>query len=142
MATRMKKKRAQESPSPRSKRFNQIGKGSSQIVLDAAALLDEEIASGIVAAKQMQQRFQKERRVDPGDFKDAMKRFQGDAHDIVNMINDQFGTVRSEETGELGRRLSRNAHDLLDLVVEMVNTSAEVADRLVQSNLPKNKTAK
>jgi hypothetical protein len=142
MATSIKKKKeAQEPPTARSRRFKQIGKGSSQIVKDAAALLDEEIASGIVAAKQMQQRFQKEQRVDPGDFKDALKRFQGDAHEIVNMMNDQVGELGSKETSELGLRLSRNAHDLLDLVVELVNTSAEVADRLVQSSaLSKNKT--
>jgi hypothetical protein len=30
-----------------------------------------------------------------------------------------------------------NTHDLLDLTVEMVNTSAEIADRLMQSDLPK-----
>jgi hypothetical protein len=41
-------------------RFSQISKSRSQIVREAAVLLDEEIASGIVAAKQMQQRFQKE----------------------------------------------------------------------------------
>ena len=60
----------------RSARLKQISKSSSQIVKDAAVLLDEEIASGIVAAKQVQQRFQKERRINPTDFKDALTRFQ------------------------------------------------------------------
>lgn len=39
-----------------------------RIVQDAAALLDEELAAGIVAAKQVQKRFRKERRIDPQDF--------------------------------------------------------------------------
>jgi aminoglycoside/choline kinase family phosphotransferase len=100
-------------------------------------LLDEELASGIVAAKQVQQRFQKERRIDPGDFKDALTRFQGDAHDVVNLLNDQFAEMRSDENAELVKRFTGNAHSLLDLVVELVNTSAELADQLAKSNLQK-----
>ena len=48
-------------PSPadaRSERFKQISKSSSQIVKDAAVLLDEEIAAGIVAANKFT-RFQR-----------------------------------------------------------------------------------
>jgi hypothetical protein len=124
-------------PNARSARLKQISKSSSQIVKDAAVLLDEELASGIVAAKQVQQRFQKERRINPGDFKDALTRFQGDAHDVVNLLNDQFAEMRSDENAELVKRFTGNAHSLLDLVVELVNTSAEIADQLAKTNLPK-----
>ena len=124
-------------PGARSARLKQISKSSSQIVKDAAVLLDEELASGIVAAKQVQQRFQKERRINPGDFKDALTRFQGDAHDVVNLLNDQFAEMRSDENAELVKRFTGNAHSLLDLVVELVNTSAEIADQLAKSNLQK-----
>ena len=129
---------ANDDPNARSARLKQISKSSSQIVKDAASLLDEEIASGIVAAKQVQQRFQKERRINPADFKDALTRLQGDAHDAVNLINDQFAELRSDENAELVKRFTDNAHSLLDLVVEMVNTSAEIADQLAKSNLQKN----
>ena len=128
---------AQDDPGARSARLKEISKSSSQIVKDAAVLLDEEIASGIVAAKQVQQRFQKERRINPGDFKDALTKFQGDAHDVVNLLNDQFAELRSDENAELVKRFTGNAHSLLDLVVEMVNTSAEIADQLAKSNLQK-----
>jgi hypothetical protein len=128
---------AQGDADARSARIKEISKSSSQIVKDAAVLLDEEIASGIVAAKQVQQRFQKERRIDPGDFKDALTRFQGDAHDAVNLLNDQFAQLRSDENAELVKRFTGNAHSLLDLVVELVNTSAEIADQLAKSNLQK-----
>lgn len=126
-----------DNPAARSARLKQISKSSSQIVRDAAGLLDEELASGIVAAKQVQQRFQKERRINPGDFKDALTRFQGDAHDVVNLLNDQFAEMRSDENAELVKRFTGNAHSLLDLVVELVNTSAEIADQLAKSNLQK-----
>lgn len=128
---------AKDDPRARSARLKQISKSSSQIVKDAAGLLDEELASGIVAAKQVQQRFQKERRINPADFKDALTRFQGDAHDVVNLLNDQFAEMRSDENAELVKRFTGNAHSLLDLVVELVNTSAEIADQLAKSNLQK-----
>ena len=142
MATRKTKTQqrgntAKAEPGARSARLKQISKSSSQIVKDAAVLLDEELASGIVAAKQVQQRFQKERRINPGDFKDALTRFQGDAHDVVNLLNDQFAEMRSDENAELVKRFTGNAHSLLDLVVELVNTSAEIADQLAKSNLQK-----
>lgn len=148
MATRKvgKKNRARPStaksrPGTQSARFKQIGKSSSQIVMDAALLLDEEIASGIVAAKQVQQRFARDRRIDPNDFKGALKKFQGDAHQMVNMLNGQFAGVRSRQSTQLVNRFTRNTHNLLDLVVELVNTGAKIADQLAQSRLKKNQGA-
>lgn len=116
-------------------RFNEIGKSSAQIVKDAAALLDEEVASGIVAAKQMQQRFRKERRIDPGDFKTAITKFQGDAHEVVSLLNGRIAELRSEESIGLTKRLLRNTHDVVDLAVESVNLGAEIVNQLAQTNL-------
>lgn len=45
--------------------------------------------------------------------------------------------MRSDENAELVKRFTGNAHSLLDLVVELVNTSAEIADQLAKSNLQK-----
>jgi hypothetical protein len=103
-------------------------------VKEAALLLDEEIAAGIVAARQMQQRFQRERRIDPGDFKEVLTRFRSDAHDVVTAISDQFSELRSEESAEIATRFTANAHSLLDMVVELVNMAADVADQLVQQS--------
>ena len=61
-----------------SARFEGISKSTAHIVKDAAALLDEELAAGIVAANQVQRRFRKDRRVDPADFSKALQRFQTD----------------------------------------------------------------
>ncbi len=122
---------------PSARRFKQISKASAQIVKDAAALLDEEIAAGIVAAKNMQQRFHKERRIDPADFKETLHRFQSDAHEVVNLLNEQIAELRTEENAAVMTRLVNNTHDLLDLVVGLVNMGAEIANQLVQANLPK-----
>jgi hypothetical protein len=120
-------------PDQRAARFKEIGQSSSQIVKDAALLLDDEIASGIVAAKQMQQRFQRERRVNAADFKDALTKFQGDAHEVINQLNGQFPELSSKDNTDLVRRFTNNTHALLDLVVELVNTGAELVDQLAQS---------
>jgi hypothetical protein len=117
-------------------RIPRMGAATSQIVLDAASLLDEEVAAGIVAARKMQDRFQKERHVDPDDFQEVLQRFQGDAHQVVGMLKQQFATLNSNENSETVSRLLANAHNLIDLVVGMVDIGAEVANQLIQSNLP------
>lgn len=113
---------AKAEPGARSARLKQISKSSSQIVKDAAVLLDEELASGIVAAKQVQQRFQKERRINPGDFKDALTRFQGDAHDVVNLLNDSISPITIKEvTSELARE---SGFESVDDLLQIANTAA------------------
>jgi hypothetical protein len=118
-------------------RFAQLNTATSQIVREAAALLDDEVALGIVAARQMQERFSKERRIDPADFRDSLQRFQADAHEVVNMLNQQFAELRSAENADLVSRFVANTHDLLDVVVGVVTMGAEIADQLVAANLPK-----
>jgi len=118
-------------------RIKQISEASAQIVKEAAALLDEEMAAGVVAAKKMQQRFDKERRIDPSDFSEALQRLQSDGHEVVNLLNDQIAELRSEENAAIMKRLTNNAHDLLDLSVGLVNMGAEIVNQLVETNLPK-----
>jgi hypothetical protein len=135
--TQTRAKATQEDTPEQSERIQKIGGSSSQIVMDAAALLDEEIASGIVAAKRAQQRLRKDRRIDTSDFADALQKFQGDAHQVVGMLNDQFARLRSEEASDLVSRFTSSTNNLIDLVVELFNTGAEIADQLAQSNLQK-----
>ena len=118
-------------------RFEQMSKSTSQIVKDAAALLDEELAAGIVAANQVQKRFRKEGRVDPADFSNALQRFQADAHEVITLLNDRLSEMRSDENFEVVKNLVNRSHDMVDLAVEMVNSSAEVATQLANSPIVK-----
>ena len=120
-----------------SKRFEQASKSTSQIVKDAAALLDEELAAGIVAANQVQRRFRKEGRIDPADFSNALQRFQADAHEVITLLNDRLNEMRSQENFDLVKNLVNRSHDMVDLAVEMVNSSAEVATQLANSPIVK-----
>ena len=126
--------------SERSRRLKQISRNTSQIVQDAASMLDEEVAAGIVAAKQMQQRFQKERRLDPGDFSQALQKFQGNAHEVITLLDDQLSELRSKENTELARRFVTHGHGIVDLAVELVNMGAELANQLAPTVLDRGKS--
>lgn len=116
-------------------RLGAVTESSSQIVKEAASLLEEEVASGIVAAKRVQERFDRERRVDPADFKESVTRLQAQAHDVVNQFSSQLSDPKLQENVDLLHRFVSNSHDLVDLAVEMLNTNAELADQLVRSDL-------
>jgi len=118
-------------------RVSQISGATAQIVTEAGALLDEEMAAGIVAARRMQERFDSEHRLETGDFKEALQRFQSDGHALVDLLNDQATALRSDDNAELSSRLVSNVHDLVDLAVGLVTMGSEVANQLIETNLPK-----
>jgi hypothetical protein len=129
--------RSRNPKSASSGRFEQVSKSTSQIVKDAAALLDEELAAGIVAADQVQRRFRKEGRVDPADFSNALQRFQADAHEVITLLNDRLSEMRSDENFAVVKNLVNRSHDMVDLAVEMVNSSADIATQLANSPIVK-----
>src|SRR5688572_10493642 len=114
MATRANRS-SSKSKADSLKQLKRISEGSSQIVKEAASLLDDELAAGILTAKQVQQRFQKERRVDTGDFKETVERLRTQAHEAVNQFNSKLSEASSKQNVELLQRLIDNSHDLLDL---------------------------
>jgi len=115
-------------------RINRVGVATSQIIEEAAALLDEEIASGIVAAKKMRDRFEKHHHIDEADFKDALHRFQADAHEVVSILREQFKKLSSQENSALADRFVKNTHDLVDLATGMVSTASKLANELLQKS--------
>jgi hypothetical protein len=123
------------------RRIGQISSATSQIVKEAGAVLDEEMAIGIVTAKKMQERFDNERRIDSTDFKEALQRFQNDGHELVGLVDQQIVELRSDENVDLTNRLIANVHSLLDLAVGLVGTGTEIANQLIERNLPKRNTA-
>jgi hypothetical protein len=139
MATRKTKstsspqKDAAGSGTGQTSRMKRMSQDASTIVRDAAALLDEEVAAGILAAKQVQERLKKERRIDPKDFDGALQKFNADAHEMLTLVGDQLGQLGSAENADLAHRLLGKTHDVLDLTIEMINIGAELANQLVLS---------
>jgi len=117
-------------------RMKNMSKSASKIVKDAAEILDDELAAGVVAAKQVQDRFRKERRVDPKDFESALQKFKADAHEVLTLVGDQLESAGSKDNADLTRSLMGKTHDVLNLTIEMINIGAELADQLAQKTKP------
>ena len=80
--------------------FKAFGETTSRVVSQAARILEEEIAAGIVAARQLEDKF----------------------------INTD--EIRSAKPDELLTRFRRDAHEVLDIVVDIVGASARGAGRM------------
>ena len=117
--------------------IRRIGESASEIVREASLLLDEELAAGMLAARQMQQRFAKERRFDPTDFDEALERFQRDGHDILTQLSARLAELQSDDNAQRVKRLVDNGHSALDLTVEMAKMGTDLVNQLVQANLPR-----
>jgi hypothetical protein len=130
-------KRSPRPPGASRERLRNLDRNGSRVVRDAALLLDQEISAGIVAAKRMQKRLQQERRIDPADFQEALQRFQGNGHEVIDILNEQVSRVQSRENGALVKHIINNSHDVLDLAVQLVKLGGELANEFVESKLPK-----
>ena len=108
--------------------------GGVELVRSAAVLLDQELAVGVTAAKAVQQRVQRERRVDAADFREALQRFQANGRELVTAISSQLDGSKLTQNVELAKRFIAKANDLVDLTVGVVGTSAELANEFVQAN--------
>jgi hypothetical protein len=115
-------------------RVGQLGKATSQIVREAALLLDEEMAAGIVAAQRLQQGFNKDGSISSADLNEAVQRFQANANEVLNLLNEQFNNLRSEDNVQLVSSLLQNSHDLVNFVVEMVIKGADIANSFARTS--------
>jgi oligoendopeptidase F len=132
MASKRTYKKGRSGPSPQLQR---LGHNASAIVKAAAELLDEELAAGIVTAKQMQKRFRDERRVDAKDLRPALDRLTTDAQGLLSVLEEQFGPTQSKETTATIRRFLGQSQSLLQVVFELVGTATEVATQLANAQL-------
>lgn len=114
---------------------SELGDAGAEIVKSAARLLDQEMALGISAAKAVQKRLQRERRIEPADFKEALARVQSDVRDIINALDGQFEGTRLQENADLARRFVARTNDLLDVTIAFVATGAELAGELIRTNV-------
>ena len=61
---------------------------SKDIVKKAATILEEEVAKGIVAAKEMQKKISNSQQIRMGTKNELVNRFRKDAHDLVDSFAD------------------------------------------------------
>jgi hypothetical protein len=77
---------------------------ATRIVEQAASILEEEIASGIVAAKNVEERYVNVSNLRTGDPEKVMQRFRNDAHEVVDILLDLVN-VSINSLGGLTRRV-------------------------------------
>ncbi|MGN6510806.1 MAG: hypothetical protein ACTHLD_15180, partial [Chitinophaga sp.] len=78
--------------------------GASKIVLKAANILEEEIARGIVAAKQIEGKLTDVQKLRGGNKEELLTRFRQDAHDVIDLLID-FTTIAVKNAGSLASRI-------------------------------------
>ncbi|MCU0805235.1 MAG: hypothetical protein MUF79_09130 [Burkholderiales bacterium] len=79
---------------------------TSRIVLQAASILEEEIAAGIVAAKKVEARFVDVDKLRGADPQEVMQRFRRDAHEVVDILIDLVNVATNSLSG-LAQRVVR-----------------------------------
>ena len=79
---------------------------ASQIVMQAASILEEEVAAGIVAAKQIENRFIDVEEMRSGKPDEILQRFRRDAHELVDIILDIVGAAAKNASRLAARAIS------------------------------------
>ena len=77
---------------------------TARIVHQAASILEEELAAGIVAAREVEKRFIDVQKVRGANAEEVMQRFRRDAHDVVDILIDMV-TVATNAVGGLTQRV-------------------------------------
>lgn len=77
---------------------------ASKIVLKAANILEEEIARGIVTARQIEGRLTNVEKLRGGNKEELLVRFRQDAHDVIDLLID-FTAITLKGVGNLSSRI-------------------------------------
>jgi hypothetical protein len=82
--------------------FKEIADTTSEVVRRAASILEEEIAAGIVAAKEVEARLIDVKQTRGGKPEEVMLRFRRDAHDVIDIVMDLL-SVATRTVGGLAQ---------------------------------------
>lgn len=83
--------------------FKTLADTTSHVVRQAASILEEEIAAGILAARQIEDKFLDSAEIRSGKPDEVFHRFRRDAHEVVDIVMDVVGvTVRN--AGRMAQR--------------------------------------
>ena len=103
---------------------------ASAAVREAASVLERELAAGLAGVRRVETRFTKERRVDPGEFDEVLERFRSNAHELIDVASARVTELGSDDVADLSTRLTRDAHDLFDVALDLVRMAPDAINRL------------
>jgi hypothetical protein len=120
---------------PRKKQGKRPGLGesaanASTAVRQAVSVLENELSSGLADVRKIERRFTKEHRIDQKEFDAVLKRFQTNAHELIDVAAARVADLSSPDVQDLSQRLTHDAHQLFDVVIGMVGMAPEIMNRL------------
>ncbi|MBK8901712.1 MAG: hypothetical protein IPM53_11050 [Anaerolineaceae bacterium] len=131
-----KQKRATEQASEREEILRAFGASTSDMIQKAAVILEEEVAVGLLAAREVERSMRETGELSSESFDDILVRLRKDAHDVVNIISEQVDQMRSSEFDELSQRFQKDAHEAVDVLLNAVTHAPGLINRLLKmSNL-------
>ncbi|MFI6848247.1 hypothetical protein OG535_03310 [Kitasatospora sp. NBC_00085] len=118
---------------PDAGRFSDVGEQGSRAVMEAAAVLERELAAGLTEAKAAGDRLTGEHRVDPDEFGRLVQRVSENTHELIDAVSDRLRGDTAGEAAEHTQRLAANAHDVLDLLLNLSTLAPGFANRSMQN---------
>lgn len=131
-----KRERATAQESGREEILRAFGASTSDMIQKAAVILEEEVAVGLLAAREVERSMRETGELRAESFDDILVRLRRDAHDVVNIIGEQVDQMRSAEFDELSGRFQKDAHEAVDVLLNAVTHAPGIINRLLKlSNL-------
>lgn len=113
--------------------LSDLGQSTSDMIQKAASVLEEEVAAGIVAAREVERAVREEDEFSAGQFDEIMERLRVDTHEFVSIIGAQINELRSSEYDDFAERFQKDAHDSLDIILRAMSLAPELINRLLKS---------
>ena len=115
-----------------SEQLRSAGEQASSAVLQAADVLESELSGGIEEARRLQSKFTEKRRLEPGDLDEVATRVRRSAHDLIDVLTERFHDLGAQDVQDLAGRFGKDAHSVLDGVMDLVDVVPDVVNRLVE----------
>jgi|GEM_PF-479033 len=125
------RKAGKKSRSGTSRKTERLTSEAVRIVEQAASILEEEISAGVVAAKKVEQRYVNVNALRSGDSDQLMQRFREDAHDVLDIVLDMVNLSINALGG-----LSERALNIRSTSVDKTSKSAKNDEGIAELMLP------
>jgi hypothetical protein len=102
-----------------------------RIVEQAASILEEEISAGIVAAKKVEERYVNVNSLRSGESQEVMQRFRQDAHEVLDIVLDLINLSINAVSG-----MSERAMNIRSTTVAKENGNGKGEEALAELTIP------
>ncbi|MFD0273175.1 hypothetical protein ACFVHB_04565 [Kitasatospora sp. NPDC127111] len=114
---------------PDAGRFSEVGEQGSRAVVEAAAVLEHELAAGRTDATTADDRLSGEPRLDPEEFGRLVQQVSEHTHQLIDAVGARLAGNTAAAAAAHTRRLTANAHDALDLLLKLTALTTEFPER-------------